>query len=112
VRNAPRLGRQTPNGAPRSRGRAWPDAATGGRHAHHRVDRHEALAIGVDERQRRVLIHDPIRGTHTSERLPFPPTGKSMESRCMLVPSFKNDRIDHAETVSNEHAMMQQVGWA
>ena len=73
--------------------------------------RHEVLSVGVDERQRRVLIHYLIRGTHTGEGLPFPPTGKSMESRCMLVMYFNNDRIDHAEKVWNDHAMMQQVGW-
>ncbi len=73
--------------------------------------RHEVLSIGVDERQQRVLIHYLVRGTHTGEGLPFPPTGKSMESRCMLVLYFENERINHAEKVWNDHEMMKQVGW-
>ncbi len=73
--------------------------------------RHEVLSVGVDERQQRVLIHYLVRGTHTGEGLPFPPTGKSMESRCMLVLYFENERINHAEKVWNDHEMMKQVGW-
>ncbi len=73
--------------------------------------RHEVLSVGVDQRQQRVLIHYLIRGTHTGEGFPVPPTGKSMESRCVLILHFQNERIRHAAKVWNDHEMMKQVGW-
>ena len=73
--------------------------------------RHEVLSVGVDERQQRVLVHYLIRGTHTGEGLPVPPTGKSMETHCVLILYFENERIRHATKVWNDHAMMKQVGW-
>jgi len=73
--------------------------------------RHEVLSVGVDERQQRVLVHYLIRGTHTGEGLPVPPTGKSMETHCVLILYFENERIRHATKVWNDHEMMKQVGW-
>ena len=73
--------------------------------------RHEVLSVAVDEPQQRVLIHYLIRGTHSGEGLPIPPTGRSMESRCVLILHVENERIRHAEKVWNDHAMMLQAGW-
>ena len=73
--------------------------------------RHEVLSVGIDERQQRVLIHYLIRGTHTGEGLAVPPTGKSMESYCVLILYFENERIRHAAKVWNDHEMMKQAGW-
>ena len=71
---------------------------------------HEVLSVGIDQQQR-VFIHYLIRGTHTGEGFPVPPTGKSMESHCVLILSFENERIRHATKVWNDHEMMKQVGW-
>ena len=73
--------------------------------------RHEVVSVGVDQRQQRVLIHYLIRGTHTGEGLPVPPTGKSMESSCVLVLHFDGERIQHAAKVWNDHEVMKQLGW-
>ena len=73
--------------------------------------RHEVLSVGVDPEHQRVLVHYLIRGTHTGEGLPVPPTGKSMETNCVLVLHFEGDRIRHAVKVWNDHDMRKQVGW-
>ncbi|MFN2323745.1 MAG: ester cyclase [Trueperaceae bacterium] len=72
---------------------------------------HEVLSVGIDERQQRVLIHYLIRGTHTGEGLPVPPTGKSLQSHCVLILYFENELISHATKVWNDHEMMKQLGW-
>ena len=73
--------------------------------------RHEVLSVGVDQRQQRVLIHYLIRGTHTGEGLPVPPTGKSFATSCFLVLHFEGERIQHAAKVWNDHDMQKQAGW-
>ena len=73
--------------------------------------RHEVLSVGVDERQQRVLIHYLIRGTHTGEGFPIPPTGKSVETSCFLALHFESGRIVHAAKVWNDHDMQKQAGW-
>lgn len=73
--------------------------------------RHEPLSVGVDERQQRVLIHYRIRGTHSGEGLPVPPTGKGFESYSVIVLHFQGDRIHHVDKVWNDHSVMQQAGW-
>lgn len=64
--------------------------------------RHQAQPVGVTLRQRQVLIHQN-RGTHTGEGLPVPPTGKSMESTCVLVRQFEDGRLRHVSKVWNDH---------
>jgi len=73
--------------------------------------RHEVLSVGVDPRQQRVLIHYLIRGTHTGEGLPVPPTGKSFATSCFLALHFEGERIQHAAKVWNDHDMQKQAGW-
>ena len=72
---------------------------------------HDVLAVAVDRALGRALVHYRIRGTHTGEGLPVPPTGKSMTSQCVLVMHFEGDRIRHVQKVWNDHEMMKQVGW-
>ena len=73
--------------------------------------RHEVLSVGVDQEQQRVLVHYLVPCTHTAEGFPVPPTGKSMESNCVLILHFENERIRHATKVWNDHDMMKQAGW-
>ena len=73
--------------------------------------RHEVLAVGVDQKQQRVLVHYLIRVTHKGEGFPVPPTGKCMESNCVLILHFENERIRHATKVWNDHDVSRQVGW-
>lgn len=73
--------------------------------------RHEVLSVGVDQGLQRVLVHYLIRGTHTGEGFPVPPTGKSMETHCVLILHFEGERIQHARKVWNDHELMKQVGW-
>ncbi len=73
--------------------------------------RHEVLSVGVDQGLQRVLVHYLIRGTHTGEGLPVPPTGKSMESHCVFILHFEGDRIRHATKVWNDYEVRKQLGW-
>lgn len=73
--------------------------------------RHELLSVGFDHERQRVLVHYLVRGTHTGEGFPVPPTGKSMESNCILILDFENERIRHTTKVWNDHDVSRQVGW-
>jgi predicted ester cyclase len=73
--------------------------------------RHEVLAVAIDRAIGRAIVHYRIRGTHTGEGLPAPPTGKAMASNCVLILHFEGELIHHAQMVWNDREMMKQVGW-
>lgn len=73
--------------------------------------RREVRAIAVDEARSQVILHYFMKGTHTDEGAPHPPTGKGFVSNSVLVIEFEGDLIRHVTKVWNDGYTLQQIGW-
>jgi len=73
--------------------------------------RREVRAIAVDEDRSQVIVHYLMKGTHTDEGAPHPPTGKGFASNSVLVFEFEGDLIRHVTKVWNDGYTLQQIGW-
>ncbi len=73
--------------------------------------RREVCAIAVDEERSQVILHYLMKGTHTDEGAPHPPTGKGFASNSVLVFEFEGDLIRHVTKVWNDGFTLQQIGW-
>jgi len=72
----------------------------------------EVRSFAVDEARRNVAAFGVIRGTHTGEGGPVPPTGKSAEADYVYVMDFDSDKIRHMTKIWNDGITMRQLGWA
>lgn len=73
--------------------------------------RREVRAIAVDEERSQVILYYRMKGTHTDEGAPHPPTGKAFASNSVLVFEFEGEFIRHVTKVWNDGDMLQQIGW-
>jgi hypothetical protein len=71
----------------------------------------EVRSFAVDEARNNVPVFGILRGTHTGEGGPVPPTGKRAEADYVYVMDFDGDKISHMTKVWNDSSSLQQLGW-
>lgn len=73
---------------------------------------YEIISFGIDDERGSVCAAATVRGTHTAEGGPVPPTGKSTASDYCYVIEFDGDRISHMVKVWNDGYALRELGWA
>ncbi len=73
---------------------------------------YEITSLAVDEDRGNVCACAILRGTHTGEAGPVPPTGKSVESEYAYLMEFRDGTIAHLTKIWNAPHAMRQLGWA
>ena len=74
--------------------------------------RYEIRSFAVDEERNSVAAYGVLRGTHSGEGGPVPPTGKRAEADYVYVMQFDGDRIRHMTKIWNDGITLRQLGWA
>ena len=74
--------------------------------------RYEVRSFAVDEDRSNVAAYGVVRGTHTGEGGPVPPTGKEVEADYVYVMQFDGDKIRHMTKIWNDVFSLEQLGWA
>lgn len=74
--------------------------------------KYEVRAFAVDEHRNKVIGYAVLRGTHTGEGGPVPPTGRRVEADYVYVMEFDGDRIRHMTKIWNDVVSLKQLGWA
>lgn len=74
--------------------------------------REELRSLAIDEARQIAIAYLVIKGTHTGEGGPVPPTGKAFEVDAVYVMSFDGDRLRHLTMVMNDLVVDKQLGWA
>jgi predicted ester cyclase len=72
---------------------------------------YEITSLAVDEDRGNVCACAVLRGTHTGEAGPVPPTGQSVESEYAYLMDFRGGTIDHVTKIWNAPHAMKQLGW-
>lgn len=72
---------------------------------------YELRSLAADEERGTVCACSVLRGTHTGEGGPVPPTGQSVESDYAYVMEFQNGKIAHLTKIWNAPHAMKQLGW-
>jgi ketosteroid isomerase-like protein len=72
---------------------------------------YEVTSLAVDEDRGTVCVCAVLRGTHTGEDGPVPPTGQRVESDYAYVMAFRDGEIDHLTKIWNAPHAMKQLGW-
>jgi predicted ester cyclase len=73
---------------------------------------YEITSLAPDADRDNVCICAVLRGTHTGEGGPVPPTGKSVESDYAYLMEFRDGKIEHVTKIWNAPFAMNQLGWA
>ncbi len=73
---------------------------------------YEVRSFAVDEDRNNVAAYGVVRGTHTGEGGPVPPTGKEVEADYVYVMQFDGDKIRHMTKIWNDVFSLEQLGWA
>lgn len=74
--------------------------------------REELHSLATDEEKNIAIAYLMIKGTHTGEGGPVPPTGKAFEVDAVYVMEFDEDRLCHLTMVMNDLVVDTQLGWA
>jgi predicted ester cyclase len=74
--------------------------------------RYEVRSFAVDEQRQNVSAFGVLRGTHTGEGGPVPPTGKAAEADYVYVMEFDGAKIRHMTKIWNDGLTLKQLGWA
>jgi predicted ester cyclase len=74
--------------------------------------RYELRSFAVDEARGNVIAYAVLRGTHTADGGPIPPTGQSVEADYVYVMQFNGDHIRHMTKIWNDGVSLRQLGWA
>lgn len=74
--------------------------------------KYEIKFFAVDEARHSVLGYGVLRGTHTGEGGPVPPTGKTVSADYVYHMEFEAGLIKHVTKVWNDTITLQQLGWA
>ena len=72
---------------------------------------YEVRSFAVDAQRNNVAAYGILRGTHTGEGGPVPPTGKKVEADYVYVMEFDGDRIRHLTKIWNDGISLKQLGW-
>ncbi|NBC18318.1 MAG: nuclear transport factor 2 family protein [Bacteroidetes bacterium] len=72
---------------------------------------YEVTSLAVDEERGNVCVCAVLRGTHTGEGGPVPPTGRSVESEYAYRMDFRGGAIEHVTKIWNAPHAMRQLGW-
>ena len=72
---------------------------------------YELRSFAVDEARNNVAAYGVLRGTHTGDGGPVPPTGKRVEADYVYVMQFDGDRIRHMTKIWNDGVSLKQLGW-
>jgi ketosteroid isomerase-like protein len=72
---------------------------------------YEVTSLAVDEDCGNVCVCAVLRGTHTGEGGPVPPTGQRVESDYAYVMEFEDGKIEHLTKIWNAAHAMRQLGW-
>lgn len=72
----------------------------------------EIRSLAVDADREAVSVFAVLRGTHTGEAGPVPPTNRSTVSEYVYVMEFEDGRIRHLTKVWNDLHSMRELGWA
>lgn len=73
--------------------------------------KYEIKFIAADEERNCVAAIGVIKGTHTEEGGPLPPTGKSFVADYAYNMEFENGLIKHMNKIWNDTISLQQLGW-
>ncbi len=73
--------------------------------------RYEVRSFAVDEDRNNVAAYGVVRGTHTGEGGPVPPTGKEVEADYVYVMQFDGDKIRHMTKIWNDAFSLEHLGW-
>jgi predicted ester cyclase len=73
---------------------------------------YELRSFAVDEARGNVIAYAVLKGTHTADGGPIPPTGQRVEADYVYVMQFSDDRIGHLTKIWNDGASLRQLGWA
>ena len=73
---------------------------------------YEVRSFAVDDARHQVVAFGVLRGTHTGEGGPVPPTGKTAAADYVYVMEFDGDKIRHMTKIWNDGITMRQLGWA
>jgi len=71
-----------------------------------------AVRGAVDEDRNNVAAYGVVRGTHTGEGGPVPPTGMKIEADHVYGMQFDGDKIRHMTKIWNDAFSLEQLGWA
>lgn len=74
--------------------------------------KYELTFFAIDEKRNCVAAIGNIKGTHTGEGGPVPPTGKSLDADYTYNMVFEGGLIKHMTKVWNDSISLQQLGWA
>ncbi len=74
--------------------------------------REELRSLAIDEEQNIAIAYRVVKGTHTGEGGPVPPTGTAFEVDTVSVMAFDGDRLRHLTMVMNDLLVDEQLGWA
>lgn len=72
----------------------------------------EIRSFAVDADRDAVVVFAVLRGTHTGEAGPVPPTNRSTVSEYVYLMEFEEGRIRRLTKVWNDLHSMRELGWA
>ena len=73
---------------------------------------YEIKSFAVDHDRNSICAYAVIRGTHTGEGGPVPPTGKSFEADYVYIMEFEGTKISNMIKVWNAGWSLRELGWA
>jgi predicted ester cyclase len=73
---------------------------------------YEVRSFAVDEARGNAIAYAVLRGHHTADGGPVPPTGQTVEADYVYVMQFDGDRIRHMTKIWNDGFSLRQLGWA
>jgi len=74
--------------------------------------REEVRSLAIDEEQDIAIAHVVIKGTHTGDGGPVPPSGKAFEVDVAYVMHLDGDRLRHLTMIMHDLVVDKQLGWA
>ena len=73
---------------------------------------YEVKLFATDKERSCVCVFAVLKGTHTGEGGPVPPTGKTATADYVYNMVFDGDKISHMTKIWNDGETMKQLGWA
>jgi predicted ester cyclase len=87
-----------------------PDLKEHGRFFEKAFPKYELIVDEMVEEGNRIAVYGKVRGVHKGELMGIPPTGKEISISLMIIYEVENNQIVNHWMVSDNFALMQQLG--